>query len=182
MTPLIKAENLSLSFKNKDLLKGISLEIFSGELVKLSGPNGCGKTTLLESLIGLKKTSSVTRNFSQKDYGYLPQLSKIFPKMSLILRDVSNQEYPFYPPSLFARHWSFASGGEKMKSLIARAFDQGEKILFLDEPFNHLDQMSCLKLTKHIEKKVQEGMTIVYIGHQSFEINQREIEVSQWSC
>lgn len=182
MNPILKTDKLNISFKKKELLRNISLEVFPGELIKLSGPNGCGKTTLIETLIGLRKTQNVSRNFSANEYGYLPQLSKVYPKMSLTLEEVSSSSYSFYSKELFSRHWSMASGGEKMKSLIARAFDQAEQILFLDEPFNHLDQFSCKLLTQYISEKVKSGLTVIYIGHQDFEIDQRVIEVDKWSC
>lgn len=182
MIPLISLDHIDIKVDNKNLLKDINLDIMPGELIKLTGPNGCGKTTLLETIIGLRPANNITRNFSYNDFGYLPQMNKIFPKISLTLNDVCNKPNLLYHDSLLERHWSFASGGEKMKSLISRTLNQSTKIAFLDEPFNHLDFESCKLLTRLIQHKVESGTTVVYIGHEEIDINQKIIEVDQWSC
>lgn len=182
MSSILSVKNLNLSFGTKKLLSKVNLEIQPGELIKLAGPNGCGKTSLMELMIGLQKNDCINRDFKSTDYGYLPQMSKIFPKISLTLGDICQHPFPFYSEDLFNRHWSFASGGEKMKSLIARALEQSEKIVFLDEPFNHLDAKSSHQLATYIQARVKAGLTVVYIGHEDLDINQRLIEVSQWSC
>ena len=56
-TIMIKAENLKKDFSGNEVLKGIDLEVSSGEVIAVIGPSGSGKSTMLRCLIGLEKIS-----------------------------------------------------------------------------------------------------------------------------
>ncbi|MCA9396691.1 MAG: ATP-binding cassette domain-containing protein, partial [Candidatus Omnitrophica bacterium] len=64
--PLIKVESLRKSFGNREVLKGINLEIYPGETMVIMGGSGCGKSTLLRHLIGQIQPDSGTVSFGGK--------------------------------------------------------------------------------------------------------------------
>ncbi|MGI9308598.1 MAG: LPS export ABC transporter ATP-binding protein [Gammaproteobacteria bacterium] len=93
---ILSAENISKSFKFREVVKSISLEIESGEVVGLLGPNGAGKTTAFYMIVGLiasdqgriildgkDLTSSPMHKRAQLGLGYLPQEASIFRKLSV---------------------------------------------------------------------------------------------------
>ncbi|QDF29737.1 ABC transporter ATP-binding protein [Halarcobacter anaerophilus] len=71
---MFKVEDLKFSYGKKEILKGISFEINSSDIVSILGPNGCGKTTLLKIMLGFLKPSQGKVYFGGKD------ISKIKPK------------------------------------------------------------------------------------------------------
>ena len=83
---MFKVENLTFSYGKKEILKGISFEINSSDIISILGPNGCGKTTLLKILLGFLKPSSgevyfdnkLIKNIKTKDFfqkvAYIPQI------------------------------------------------------------------------------------------------------------
>jgi len=93
---ILSAENISKSFKFREVVKDISLEIQSGEVVGLLGPNGAGKTTAFYMIVGLiasdrgriildgkDLTSLPMHKRAQLGLGYLPQEASIFRKLSV---------------------------------------------------------------------------------------------------
>lgn len=94
-THTLTATDLNKSYKKKDVVKGISISLNSGETVGLLGPNGAGKTTLFYMIVGLVKPDIGNIQLDQTDMtlapiherarlgiGYLPQESSIFRKLS----------------------------------------------------------------------------------------------------
>jgi len=93
---ILSAENLSKSFKLREVVKNISFELRSGEVVGLLGPNGAGKTTAFYMVVGLVKADKGRVMLDGKDLtklpmymrarngvGYLPQEASIFRKLSV---------------------------------------------------------------------------------------------------
>ncbi|QKF82768.1 ABC transporter ATP-binding protein [Halarcobacter ebronensis] len=71
---MFRAENLKFSYGKKEILKGISFEINSSDIVSILGPNGCGKTTLLKIMLGFLKPTEGKIYFDNKE------IHKIKPK------------------------------------------------------------------------------------------------------
>lgn len=166
----------------KIFLKNVNLKLGAGEIIHLLGNNGAGKSTLLEGLLNLTKnhTGSILRNFSSDEYGYLPQVAHQFPKIHLKLQDICEEEFFFYTRDLFEKKWHLSSGGERKKALIGKAIFEAKKLLILDEPFNHLDKKACSDVAREIERVSNNGVAVIYTGHE-YELNKsRKIEVSQW--
>ncbi|MGI9289832.1 MAG: LPS export ABC transporter ATP-binding protein [Gammaproteobacteria bacterium] len=93
---ILSAENLSKKFKFREVVKGISFEIHSGEVVGLLGPNGAGKTTAFYMVVGLVPadkgkilldgedvTSLPMHRRARLGIGYLPQEASIFRKLTV---------------------------------------------------------------------------------------------------
>lgn len=95
-TSTLTAKNLSKTFKSRQVVKGVDIEIKAGEVVGLLGPNGAGKTTSFYMIVGLIQTDSGSiflddqdlthhplHSRANKGIGYLPQEASIFRKLSV---------------------------------------------------------------------------------------------------
>lgn len=93
---VLKADNIKKSYKSRDVVRGVSLEIAAGEAVGLLGPNGAGKTTTFYMIVGLVRPNSGSISLDQTDItnlpmhararmgvGYLPQEASVFRKLSV---------------------------------------------------------------------------------------------------
>jgi len=93
---LLKATNLAKSYKSRQVVRGVSLEVNSGEVVGLLGPNGAGKTTTFYMIVGLVPSDAGSIHLDDKDLthlpihkraklgvGYLPQEASVFRKLSV---------------------------------------------------------------------------------------------------
>ncbi len=93
---ILKAEHLSKSYKGRDVVKDVSLQVNSGQIVGLLGPNGAGKTTCFYMIVGLVKadggkvsidqqnlTFQAMHNRARAGIGYLPQEASIFRRLSV---------------------------------------------------------------------------------------------------
>ncbi len=96
MTATLKAENLAKAYKGRKVVKNVSLQVNSGQVVGLLGPNGAGKTTSFYMIVGLVPSDSGTVSLNNEDLtllpmherarqgiGYLPQEASIFRKLTV---------------------------------------------------------------------------------------------------
>ena len=83
INPIIKTSGIDYSFKNKQILHNINLQINRGEILGLVGPNGAGKTTIFNILTGLIKPNNGTIEINGTNLNYLSitQKSKLTPKI-----------------------------------------------------------------------------------------------------
>ena len=92
---IIAIEDLWLSYADKTVLEDINLDIFEGDFLLVSGPNGGGKTSLLRTILGLQKPTQGAVYFYKDreevpslDIGYLPQKSSIDSRFPITVEDV----------------------------------------------------------------------------------------------
>lgn len=164
---LIELNNFDLTLPGgKVLQKNLSFNMNEGELFLLSGENGSGKTTLIKKI--LKSTPHL-------QVSYLPQLMNLNFPFPITLeevihlnekgRKVQDFSQKLLKPTQFSLNWNTASGGEKKKTLLLRAFLDDPELLILDEPFNHLDKKSIQEildfLVRSLEEKVIKGALLV---------------------
>ncbi len=189
------AKNLKKTIKNKEIVKGVSLELKSQEVVGLLGPNGAGKTTTFYMICGLVEpsegqvmmdeediTSQPLHKKAKKGIGYLPQESSIFKELSveenLIIAAEANikdkekrQEIVDELLELFGiepiRHrlGKALSGGERRRCEIARSLVIRPKFLLLDEPFAGVDPIAVSDIQKIINELKNSGIGILITDH-----------------
>ena len=153
---MIEVKNISKKFNSFNALEDISFTIEPGSIVSIIGRSGCGKTTLLKIMMGLLKADAGTVEMSAESIGYVPQSLGLMPWRSVI----ENIQFPMELSgninivlmsriisliglSSFIRYYPHQlSGGMKQRVAIGRALVTNPSILFLDEPFRSLDEIT----------------------------------------
>lgn len=190
---LIECKKLSIGYTDKVICKDITFEIDKGDYVCIVGENGCGKSTLIKTILGLNKIISgkvvFDSDFNRKLVGYLPQqteLQRDFPATvrEIVMSGMLNRMgwKPFYTSKekdrcnkimkelsvdeFAGRGFKELSGGQQQRVLLARALCATDELLVLDEPTNNLDSRSIKLFYKLISKLNREnGITIVMVTH-----------------
>ncbi len=150
----VRLEGVAKSFGDRPLFSEVDLELAKGDKVGLVGPNGCGKTTLLEVLIGRQAADagSVWRS-ATLHAGYFAQEAEELDFSRTLLEEVRSIRHPPPPEEwargLLGRFWfrgdavhgrvGNLSGGERARLALAKFIAQDYDLLVLDEPTNHLD-------------------------------------------
>lgn len=188
--PFITVRGLSKSFAGQVLYGDFDLDLPRGKLTTIFGPNGCGKSTLINMMSGLVPFDAGTvqidgRDFRSARIGYVFQnyRDSLFPW----LRALENIEYPLKVRSVprnqqrervdrllsafeikldLTRRTYELSGGQQQLVAILRALVADPEVLFLDEPFSSLDY----EMTLYIRDKLQQvfletGLTTVLVSH-----------------
>ena len=193
----LSCENLELELEKKRILKDISLEVRSGEILALLGESGCGKSSLLKAMLGLYPLSKGKIFFQGKEIQNLPshkrgisvvfQDLRLFPHLnvgenvgfSLELQKVPKAERKKRVEELLKlvqlegyseRRIDSLSGGQMQRVAIARALAMNEKLLFLDEPFSALDPNLRREMGDFLlELQRKENLTVVLVTHDQEE-------------
>ena len=193
----LSCENLELELEKKKILKNISLEVRSGEILALLGESGCGKSSLLKAMLGLYPLSKGKIFFQGKEIQNLPshkrgisvvfQDLRLFPHLnvgenvgfSLELQKVPKAERKKRVEELLKlvqlegyseRRIDSLSGGQMQRVAIARALAMNEKLLFLDEPFSALDPNLRREMGDFLlELQRKENLTVVLVTHDQEE-------------
>ncbi len=188
------AKNLKKSFKNTLIIKGVSIEVNSSEVVGLLGPNGAGKTTTFYLICGLLtpdegkvflETEDITfyplHKKARLGIGYLPQESSIFRELSVednlyivaqeyydkdeAKKVVENLLVDFNIEPIRKRKGINLSGGERRRVEIARALVPKPKFLFLDEPFAGVDPVNVKEIKELIKILSHQNIGVIITDH-----------------
>lgn len=169
----------------EDILKGLSLTVYEGEIFFILGGNGSGKTTALSVAAGIKKAYSGKVKIFEKSIekykggelyrglvSLLPQdIEPIFLKDTVAdeLKSVDRRSYDFLPldDSLLSRHPYDLSGGQQQILGLLKALSTKPRLLLLDEPTKGLDSASKLALSSALKQLKETGMTIVAVTHDA---------------
>ena len=171
---MIKLQNISFAYGEKQVLKDFSLEIKNGDRICLFGESGCGKTTLLRLILGLEnlKKGKITIKKGLKP-SIVFQENRMLPFKSVIDNitlfgadketALENLKALGIPETADLKPEEL-SGGMERRAAIARALSQDFDYLLLDEPFTGLDQATLKITAKHI-LKVAKDKPIILITH-----------------
>jgi sulfate transport system ATP-binding protein len=195
----IRLENVVKTFETFRAVKGVSLEIESGQLVALLGPSGSGKTTILRMVAGLEYADGGAIHFGDQDatdipvrdrgVGFVFQHYALFPhmtvadniafgmKVSKVKRDraaIENRVADLLRlvrlEGLGDRFPAQISGGQRQRVALARALSVDPKVLLLDEPFGALDANVRHDLRRWLREIHSElGITTIFVTHDQEE-------------
>ena len=191
----LKAENLVKSYKGREVVKGITVEVNRGEIVGLLGPNGAGKTTSFYMIVGLIKpnggkifldntniTTYPMYKWAQNGIGYLAQEASVFRKLSiednilsvLQMTKMSKKEQRMKMESLIEEfglghirknRGDLLSGGERRRTEIARALATDPNFILLDEPFAGVDPVAVEDIQRIVAQLKNKNIGILITDH-----------------
>jgi len=191
----LEARGLNKRIKELEIVRSMSLEVNSGEVVGLLGPNGAGKTTTFYMICGLVEATGGDvffdgENLSNmplheraiKGIGYLPQEASIFKDLSVEdnlmiaaqvgIKSREDQEKRieelldmFNIEPIRYRKGISLSGGERRRVEIARALVNHPKFLLLDEPFAGVDPIAVMDIQKVIKQLAQYDIGVLITDH-----------------
>lgn len=189
---MLRVENLETYYDASQALFGMSFEINSGEVITLLGRNGMGKTTTVNSLMGIIKPragsvmldgmqvmGSKSFKMAQLGLGLVPEGRQIFPNLSVrenLIATASNHLAMSNPwtldgiynlfPELAERRTSMGnllSGGEQQMLAVGRALMTNPKLLILDEATEGLAPLIREKIWNALSQIRDSGLSILVI-------------------
>jgi lipopolysaccharide export system ATP-binding protein len=191
----LRAEKLKKRYKARTVVKEVSLDVSSGEIVGLLGPNGAGKTTCFYMMVGLVAldggdlflddqtlTHTPIHRRARMGLSYLPQEASIFRKLSvaeniravLELRDLDEEQihsqldtllHDLHIAHLRNSQAVSLSGGERRRVEIARALATQPRFILLDEPFAGVDPIAVLDIQKIIRFLKERDIGVLITDH-----------------
>ena len=183
----MRIENLSFSYEDKQVFRGLTLELPDTGVTALSGPSGCGKTTLLRLIAGLELPDSGTVEVPESRHvAMMFQENRLLPDLS------AREQLKLVSPKADADRWlqevglsgeedslpDALSGGMQRRLSLARClcYCADKSLLLLDEPFTGVDPDRIESLTALIRGM---GIPVIFSAHdaKSLEMADRVISL-----
>ena len=193
--PTLQTRDLTKSFSGRTVVRGVSLQVHSGEVVGLLGPNGAGKTTTFHMTVGLTApdsgrvllddedvTDAPMYVRARKGIGYLPQEPSIFRGLTVEQNILAILET--LPLTRAERRTRLAelldelhltplakspahtlSGGERRRTEITRALVMSPRFILLDEPFAGIDPIAITEIQAIISQLKARGIGVLVTDH-----------------
>lgn len=191
---MIKVDNITKCFGKFKAINGLNLQLNKGECIALIGPNGCGKTTLIKSILGMVLPEQGNIEFEgkrikndneyRKHIGYMPQIGRYPENMTIgqvidMIKGIRNHSSAldlelyekFYIENLLDKKMRTLSGGTTQKVSAVLAFMFNSKVLILDEPTAGLDPISSEILKDKIIDAKNRGCLILITSHLLSELD-----------
>jgi Cu-processing system ATP-binding protein len=192
---MIRFENIHKSFGKLKVLNEVHLNAEQGQCIALIGPNACGKTTLIKSLLGMVIPDSGDILFDghsirqdvlyRKRIGYMPQIGRYPQNMDIrqvinMIKDIRKSDQPldeellhaFQLPQMYHKRMGTLSGGTIQKVSATLAFLFRPDVLLLDEPTAGLDPLASEILKDKIITEKQNGKLIIITSHILSELDE----------
>lgn len=192
---IIAIENVWLSYTDKNILEDINLDIYQGDFLLITGPNGGGKTSLLRTILRLQSPTKGQITFfrqgepvSSLDMGYLPQKNSIDSRFPITVEEVvasglmgntqkGNTKFDSKKEidemldlmgitALRNKPIGVLSGGQLQRSLFGRALISKPEMLILDEPASYIDRQFGNCMFEILRDLSSNGTTIMMVSHE----------------
>ena len=187
---IYRASDVALGYGNQVILRGVNLEICSGQFWSFLGPNGSGKTTLLRGFLGELKARVGTLQVPPAidgvaPIGFVPQRCEINPTLPITLGEfvglglvgtrlsgAERREHlawvleALWLPNLARQSYWTLSGGQRQRALIARALVRRPRVLVMDEPTSNLDLIAENVVLKALtDFRTQHQAACLFVTH-----------------
>lgn len=184
MTNVLKVKDLTMKFDSKVIFQNLNFELKKGSMTALLGPNGTGKTTLINILMKLLIPTSGTFEFAKGvKLGYVPQFRNIEADYPLSIRAFVSLNTPLIKTkkikervtselkethllSIQNTRMGEASGGQKQRAYLAQALLDKPNMIILDEATASLDPSAkeeLMQLIKHLNE--EHDITVLFVTH-----------------
>lgn len=186
----LKLENVEVSIQAAPILRGVSLEVGTGERMGLVGRNGAGKTTVMRTITGLATMSGgrvlwngddisamPPRERATLGFGYMPEDRRLVPDLTVeenmllpawVNKDIDGAKglafvYDLMPEltEMASRKALLLSGGQQKMVALGRALIAGRRLLLLDEPFEGVAPALAKRISEVIKSLKSEGMSVL---------------------
>ncbi|SLK41676.1 multidrug ABC transporter ATPase [Mycobacteroides abscessus subsp. abscessus] len=190
---IVTIKNLRKNYGAKEVLKGVDLHVYRGEIIGYIGPNGAGKSTTVKIILGIEgnyygEVMLFGKNIKEdsieykRKIGYVPEIAEVYDNLTAY-------EYLTFIGQLYGMSVDFVdhkakrlmelfgigevyhsrissySKGMRQKLLIISSVLHNPDILFLDEPINGLDANSVMVFKEILAQFASSGKTIFYSSH-----------------
>jgi ABC_phnC: phosphonate ABC transporter, ATP-binding protein len=185
---VFEISNITKSFKNKQILKGVDLVVNKGDIIGLLGLNGEGKSTLIKIILGILSQDSgeVKRNFEIKsDVGVMlqeismPEKMKVYEWLDMVKRFSTNSKSvesvldSVNLRTVKNKYCDSLSGGQQRRVQFATAIINNPKVLILDEPTVGMDVVSKKAFWETLNTfSFSKDLTIILISHDMEEVSE----------
>lgn len=201
---MLKVENLSKRYGEQQIFCGLNLEIKAGGTLAVVGESGCGKTTLLRILSGLDNEYEGSMYLygmeirdlepNKRNMALVFQQPVLWNHMTVeenILFSIRKRDWNanlkriqhicqrLEIDELMKRYPEEISGGQAKRVSLARALASKKEIMLLDEPLSNLDSDTKEKVLVFLEEEYLGHLTIIYVSHDSLEVNRLTENVIQ---
>ena len=189
----VSIRNLRMSYGDKEVLKGIDLDIYKGQIIGYIGPNGAGKSTTVKIILGMLDGFTGTVNVFgevitngsveyKRRIGYVPETAEVYDTLTAyeyltFVGEIYGMEFEtvdakakklmalFGIEDVYHSRISSYSKGMKQKLLIIASLLHNPEILFFDEPLSGLDANSVMIFKEVMTELAADGKTIFYSSH-----------------
>ncbi len=193
----VKLAGIRKSFGDNEIVKGVDLEIHTGEFLVMVGPSGCGKTTLLRLIAGLEQCDAGEISFDgqrvndvpprDRDVGMVFQSYALYPHLTvrenlafgLMLRKLPVAEVNarvdeaaalLELSALMDRKPKALSGGQRQRVAMGRVIVRRPKLFLFDEPLSNLDTSLRVAMRGELARLHRRlGVTMLYVTHDQVE-------------
>ncbi len=188
-------EDLKISFKEKEVLKGITMGLRQGETLAIVGANGSGKTVLMETILGIipKQEGEIYLNlghetfkdnlkevgiqFQQSKFGKRVKVKRVFSEHLSLYKEKTSQEEldeiikAFEIEEVLDKKINKLSGGQQQRINLALSIMHNPKIMILDEFITGLDVKSVREIITYVnDLKLKNNASMIIISHQPEEV------------
>ncbi len=180
---ILRCEGLTKAFDGLTLFEGLTFDILSGERLGITGPNGTGKTTLIELALGRMEPSAGSIRVGENlRIGYLDQHGDVLDPNRTVLDEAASANPDLVPEQVRNRLGAFLlsgddvyklcgelSGGQRSRLMLCKLVISQPDVLIMDEPTNHLDIASREMLEAALDDYTG---TILVVSHDRYFLDQ----------